>query len=237
MKLTRTRLDRFISQHTGITKRAVQIFLAQNGISINGVLAQSINQSVNPFDRVCVNGKELPHKTPYYIAVNKPKGVVSATSDKKNKTIIDVINHPQKTQLHIAGRLDFNTTGLMLLSNDGFWTRRLSLPEYNIHKHYLVTTEKPITTEYCQRFLQGIPFDYEGIMTAPAVLTPTGTHQAKLALTEGRYHQVKRMFGYFNNKVLALHRFAIGPLHLPHNLPQGGYVTLSQKEAYALLGR
>lgn len=237
MKLTRTRLDRFISQQTGIAKNAVRLLLAQKKINVNGLPANSISQSINPFDQVIVNGKQLPYKTPYYVLFNKPKGVVSATYDKKNKTVIDVISHPHKEQLHIAGRLDFNTTGLMLLTNDGYWSRRLSLPELNIQKHYLVTTEKPITEHYCLKFLEGIDFSYEGITTAPALLKLLNTHQAKLALTEGRYHQVKRMFGYFDNKVIALHRFAIGELQLPNDLPQGSYTTLNKKDAYALLGR
>lgn len=236
-KLTRTRLDRFISQHTGVAKNTIRLLLAQKKVSVNGLPAHNISQSINPFDQVIVNGKPLPFKTPYYVLFNKPKGIVSATCDNKNKTVIDVINHPHKEQLHIAGRLDFNTTGLMLLTNDGYWSRRLSLPELNIQKHYLVTTEKPITEHYRLKFLEGINFNYEGITTAPAFLEPLNTHQAKLALTEGRYHQVKRMFGYFDNKVIALHRFAIGELHLPNNLPQGSYSTLNKKDAYALLGR
>ena len=105
MKLTCTRLDRFINQQTGVAKNTARLLLAKKKIS--------------------VNGKPLPYKNPYHVLFNKSKGVVSATYDKKNKTVIDVISHPHKKQFHIAGRLDFNTTGLILLTNDGYWSRRL----------------------------------------------------------------------------------------------------------------
>ncbi|WP_394203282.1 pseudouridine synthase [Marinagarivorans algicola] len=235
MKLSRTRLDRFVSLHTDIAKNSIRLLIAQKKITINGLLAHSANQTITPFDQVNVTGKMLPHKTARYVVLHKPKGVVSATRDDKNQTVLDIIQHPHKDELHIAGRLDFNTTGLMLLSNDGFWTRHLSLPELCIQKHYLVTTADPITEQYRTQFLAGIDFNFEGITTKPAVLTIINSHQAELALTEGRYHQVKRMFGFFNNTVTQLHRFAIGPLHLPANLAPGNYAELTQQQAYSML--
>ncbi len=235
MKLSRTRLDRFVSLHTDIAKNSIRLLIAQKKITINGLLAHSANQTITPFDQVIVAEQSLPHKIARYLLFNKPKGVVSATCDDKNKTVLDLINYPYKNELHIAGRLDFNTTGLMLLSNDGFWTRNLSLPELCIQKHYRVTTADPITEQYRTQFLEGIAFDFEGITTKPAVLTIISSHQAELALTEGRYHQVKRMFGFFNNTVTQLHRFAIGPLQLPANLAQGDYIELTQQQAYSLL--
>lgn len=237
MKLTRTRLDRCISQHTRIAKNNIRLLLAQHKITVNGQLAHSISQTITPFDKVVVNDQALPYKTAHYVLFNKPKGVVSATRDEKNTTVLDVINHPHKEELHIAGRLDFNTTGLMLLSNDGFWTRSLSLPELSISKQYLVTTEDPITEQFAVQFLKGIRFEFEGITTKPATLKIRHTHQAELTLTEGRYHQVKRMFGFFGNKVTQLHRFAIGNMQLPSHLAQGEYQILSRQQAYNMLVR
>jgi len=146
--------------------------------------------------------------------LNKPKGVVSATKDGKHSTVLDLIQHPQKNELHIAGRLDFNTTGLVLLTNDGAWSRKISLPEKKIVKTYYVTLAKPLSHEYTYLFQKGIYFAYENITTQPAHLEILSEYTARLSLVEGKYHQVKRMFGFLKNNVLALHRSSVGNFSL-----------------------
>ena len=131
---------------------------------------------------------------------------------------------------HIAGRLDFNTTGLMLITNDGSWSRRLTQPQTKLPKIYYVETEQEIGPEYAQTFAQGLYFAFEDLTTQPAELLLFGPKSARLSIVEGRYHQVKRMFGHFDNKVLRLHRERMGPLVLDEALAPGEYRPLTAEE-------
>lgn len=224
-----TRLDRFISKHSQFSIGNVRLLLAQGRIWVDGELAQSIGQRVGPFTKVVLDEQVLNDSTPVYLMLNKPKGVVSATKDEKHKTVIDLIDHPQKDQLHIVGRLDFNTTGLVLLTNDGGWSRAISTPSSKLAKIYHVTVEQPITAQYVATFQEGIYFSYEDITTLPAELTQLSSHTALLSIVEGKYHQVKRMFGYFQNEVLQLHRQSVGEIQLG-NLPIGQSRALTAQE-------
>lgn len=205
-----SRLDRFISQRSNFTLADTRLLIAQQRILLDGHAAESISQKVTQFTHVLLDGQCLQDCQPVYIMLHKPKGVVSATKDLKNPTVIDLLTHPQKDELHIAGRLDFNTTGLMLLTNDGAWSRTITLPETKLAKTYEVTLSKPLDEAYIAAFKQGIYFAYEDITTLPAHLEILSEYKAKLSLVEGKYHQVKRMFGYFQNEVLSLHRVSVG---------------------------
>jgi len=214
MKSTTHRLDRFISQNSEFSLSDTRLLIAQKRILLDGEIAQSIQQTVTEFTQVVLDNRCLQDNDPIYMMLNKPKGVVSATKDKKHPTVLDLITHSRKDELHIAGRLDFNTTGLVLLTNDGAWSRKISLPETQTEKVYEVTVSKPLENEYIDAFQQGIYFAYEDITTRPARLEILSTYTARLSLVEGRYHQVKRMFGFFQNEVLALHRVSVGAFFL-----------------------
>lgn len=224
------RLDRFISKNSSFSISDTRLLVAQKRIILNGETAHSIQQRVTEFTNVVLDGISLQSKTPVYLVLNKPKGFVSATKDIRHPTVMDLIQHPQKDELHIVGRLDFNTTGLMLLTNDGAWSRRISLPETKQVKTYEVTLSKPLSNEYIATFLEGIYFAYENITTQPARLEILSDYTARLSLTEGKYHQVKRMFGFFQNKVLELHRVSVGQLGLD-GLDVGQSRLLTKKES------
>lgn len=225
-----TRLDRFVSQHSQYKLSDVQRLLAQKRIWLDGLPAHSIQQSVSKFTHVMLDYECLQDNQPVYIMLNKPKGVVSATKDAKHTTVLDLIDHPQKDELHIAGRLDFNSTGLVLLTNDGAWSRQISLPETKLTKTYEVTLSKPMTEAYITTFQQGIYFAYEGITTQPAQLEILSAYKARISLVEGKYHQVKRMFGYFQNEVLSLHRISVGSMTL-NGLKEGESRVLSEADS------
>ncbi|MDY0250490.1 MAG: 16S rRNA pseudouridine(516) synthase [Pseudomonas sp.] len=214
MKSTTGRLDRFINQHSAFSLADTRLLIAQKRIFLDGQAAHSIQQKVTPFTHVLLDGQCLQDNQPIYLLLNKPQGVVSATKDLQHTTVLDLIEHPQKNELHIVGRLDLNTTGLVLLSNDGAWSRKISLPETKLAKTYEVRLSKPLTAEYVAVFHEGIYFAYENITTQPAQLEILSEYTARLTLVEGKYHQVKRMFGVFQNAVLALHRVSVGPLTL-----------------------
>jgi 16S rRNA pseudouridine516 synthase len=200
--------------------------LAQGRISVDGVLARDAAQTVNKFSLVRLDDRVTHANVARYLMLHKPPGVVCATRDNHHRTILDLLDQPWKDQLHIVGRLDFNSTGLVLLTNDGQWSRRLSMPGSGLLKRYRVTTEQPITVEYIEAFERGLYFDYEGITTRPARLTILDDHVAEVGLVEGRYHQIKRMFGRFGNKVLSIHRFAVGDYELGE-LKEGEYTSIA----------
>ncbi|GGU66611.1 hypothetical protein GCM10009504_24390 [Pseudomonas laurentiana] len=166
--------------------------------------------------------------------LHKPAGCVSATVDPQHRTVLDLLDEPDKHDLHIAGRLDYNTTGLLLITNDGLWSRRLTQPQTKLPKVYYVETEQVIGEHYIEKFREGFYFAFEDLTTQPADLTILGTHSARLSIVEGRYHQVKRMFGFFDNKVMRLHREHMGPLQLDPALQPGEYRALRPDEINAL---
>lgn len=214
MKTTSYRLDRFISKHSEYSLSDVRLLVAQKRILIDGQAATSVQQKVTQFTQVQLDDQCLQNNQAIYILLNKPKGYVSATRDSQHPTVMDLIDHPRKASLHIAGRLDLNTTGVVLLSNDGTWTRKMSLPESHLAKTYEITVAQPLNDDYVRAFQQGIYFAYEDITTQPAQLEILTDFTARLTLTEGKYHQVKRMFGSFRNEVLALHRSSVGHICL-----------------------
>ena len=230
MKSKTNRLDRFISQNSVFSLSDTRLLIAQKRILLDGCIAHSIHQKVTEFTHVVLDGHCLKDNNPVYIMLNKPQGVVSATKDPKHATVLDLIQHPQRSELHIVGRLDFNTTGLVLLTNDGAWSRKISLPETKLAKTYEVTLAKPLSNEYIAVFRQGIYFSYENITTQPADLEILSPYTARLTLIEGKYHQVKRMFGFFQNEVLALHRVSVGQFSLGE-LEVGHSKLLSTAEA------
>jgi 16S rRNA pseudouridine516 synthase len=219
------RLDRFIVRRLCISHKAVRALIVKGKIVVDGEIASIMNQAVGPFTLVVVDGNIVQQRQPIYLMMNKPKGVVSATKDTQHTTVMDLINHPLKDQLHIAGRLDFNTTGLLLLTNDGEWSKQLSLPDNGVKKTYRVTVKEPLLADvihqYRQAFAQGIPLTPENITTRPATFTVLDDHTVELTICEGRYHQVKRMFGFFQNEVLELHRLSVGHIALDNALALG----------------
>ncbi|MBV1931340.1 MAG: pseudouridine synthase [Porticoccaceae bacterium] len=227
---TRTRLDRFISRQLNIKRGDVRPLLAKSRILVDGRVAKDIQQTIHQFSHVVFDGQTLQDNTPRYVMMHKPIGVVSATQDDQHQTVIDLLDPGQHDKLHIAGRLDFNSSGLLLLTNDGRWSRHLCTPGNNIHKRYRVELEKPLTEDYIRAFAEGMSFDYENITTQPAHLKIISKYIAEVSLVEGRYHQIKRMFGRFQNRVLQLHRLSIGALSLDQSLLPGQSRALTRLE-------
>jgi len=225
------RLDRYLANRARLSRQDVQRLLADGRVQVNGETSQIMDQDVRVFDRIELDGELLQAgKAARYLMLHKPTGCVSATQDATHRTVLDLIDEPDKQDLHIAGRLDFNTTGLMLLTNDGQWSRRLTQPTSLQGKVYLVETEDEIDPACVDVFARGMYFRFENLTTLPAELVLLAPRRARLTLHEGRYHQVKRMFGHFNNKVTALHRESMGPLTLDPALESGRYRPLTAHE-------
>jgi 16S rRNA pseudouridine516 synthase len=225
------RLDRFLSNLPRFNRKEVRIALVAGRVRVDGVTVADPHHDVREFSCVTFDGEVLQAGKPArYFMLHKPPGCVSATTDPEHPTVLDLLDEPDKHDLHIAGRLDFNTSGLMLITNDGQWSRRLTQPTSKLPKVYYVETEQPIGADYAQKFRDGFYFAFEDLTTLPAELVVLDSHRARLTIVEGRYHQVKRMFGHFDNKVLRLHRESIGALALDPALEPGEYRPLSRAE-------
>lgn len=221
MALNKARLDRLLAQHCQISRKDVRLILAQKRVKIDGVVALNVDEIIDNFSHISFDNKVLQANTAYYIMLNKPIGVVSATCDKQHKTVIDLLDYPFKNELHIVGRLDLNTSGLVLLTNDSRWSERLTLPDRKVPKRYSVSLKNKLNQDYISAFADGMYFAFEDLTTKPAKLTIISDYQAEVELVEGRYHQIKRMFGRFRNTVTALHRSSIGNVQLDESLAEG----------------
>ncbi|MHB1371975.1 MAG: pseudouridine synthase [Pseudomonadaceae bacterium] len=225
------RLDRYLAGRAQLSRQDVRRQLVEGRARVNGEVIRTPDREVRLFDRIELDDALLqPGKAARYLMLHKPSGCVSATCDPTHRTVLDLIEEPDKADLHIAGRLDFNTTGLMLLTNDGQWSRRLTQPSSLQGKVYLVDTEDEIDPSCIEAFARGLYFRFENLTTQPAQLELLGPRRARLTLHEGRYHQVKRMFGHFRNRVTALHRERMGPVQLDPTLVPGRYRPLTAEE-------
>jgi len=225
------RVDRFLSNLPQFNRQQARLLLIEKRVRVDGQIVSDPHHDIREFSRVELDEQVLQAGKPArYFMLHKPPGCVSATQDPEHPTVLDLLNEADKHDLHIAGRLDFNTSGLMLITNDGHWSRHLTHPQTKLPKVYYVETEQDITDDYITRFEQGVYFAYEDLTTLPATLELLGPRSARLSIVEGRYHQVKRMFGYFDNKVVRLHRESIGPLMLDSRLAPGEYRALTPEE-------
>jgi 16S rRNA pseudouridine516 synthase len=230
LALNKARLDRFLAQYCQVSRKNVRLMLAQNRVLLDGVVAHDIDEIIDTFSHITLDGKVIQANFAHYIMLNKPIGVVSATIDVKHKTVIDLLEYPFKNELHIVGRLDLNTSGLVLMTNDSRWSERLTLPAKKVTKRYIVTLQNKLNEAYVAAFAEGMYFAFEDLTTKPVKLTIISDYQAQVELIEGRYHQIKRMFGRFRNPVMALHRSSIGNLQLDSQLAVGLSRKLTQIE-------
>jgi 16S rRNA pseudouridine516 synthase len=227
------RLDRFLIRQGRHSGREIGRLLADGRVTVNEQIETDGLRKIDRFTRVELEGEILQAHEAIYLMLNKPAGWLSATKDPQHPTVIQLIDHPLRDELHLAGRLDRASTGLLLLTNDGRWSKRVTEPVEKISKVYRVTTRDRISPETATLFAAGIYFAYEDLTTRPALLEIVHDHEALLTLQEGRYHQVKRMFHAVGNQVMSLHRESIGPLVLDH-LPVGKsrHLTRSEIDAF-----
>ncbi|GGP62389.1 16S rRNA pseudouridine(516) synthase [Shewanella saliphila] len=230
MASKRGRLDQFIARRLQVSKKAVRQLLIDNKVSVDGKYAKSPDLLIDEFSHIVCNDVVLQQYEKQYYMLNKPDGVVSATVDDKHPTAVSLLVGVELDMLHIAGRLDLHSTGLLLITNDAKWSAALMAPDNKVDKHYIVTLANPIDERYIDAFANGMYFEYEDITTLPATLTMLSSHQARVSLCEGKYHQIKRMFGRFRNPVVGLHRESIGKIVLDNTLLPGEFRLLTEAE-------
>lgn len=229
------KLEDFIAKRLRLGRRTARARIHAGEVTVEGTCTEDHRREVTRFDEVTVAGEIIQPSLPrLYLMLHKSAGILSATTDKNHRTVLDLIDHPDKSTLHLAGRLDRSSTGLVLLTNDGQWSESLTLPGRKVEKSYLVETDRPIPPDAVQRFADGFHFPTEGIMTRPAHLEILAPDRARVILQEGRYHQIKRMFHRLDGvRLLSLHRERIGPLTLPADLGPDQWRSLSAAERAA----
>ena len=225
------RLDKFLAENTGLTRSQANKALRQSAVTINGEIEKNGATKISREDEICFEGELLPWVDDgLYFMLYKPQGYVCSNDDGDYPTIYQFFDYPLAGKLHSAGRLDVDTTGLVLLTDDGQWSHRITSPKHHCEKTYLVTLADPIESHYMQACEEGILLRGEKEPTKPAKLEILDDYNVNLTISEGRYHQVKRMFATLGNKVTALHRWKIGAIELDENLAEGEFRALSETE-------
>ncbi|MCR6107653.1 rRNA pseudouridine synthase [Salipaludibacillus agaradhaerens] len=233
------RADKLLASMGFGSRKEVKKLLKKGGFTVNEAVVKDGKTHVNPeTDILEVFGERLYYKPFIYLMMNKPQGVVSATDDKRDRTVIDLLEPEDALYDPFpVGRLDKDTTGLLLLTNDGQLAHKLTSPKKKVDKQYLVHLEKSIDEVDILALEQGIELD-DGYVTKPAVVELVNDQEkgvVYLTIQEGKFHQVKRMFQARGNRVVALKRKRIGPLNLDETLSLGTYRELTEDELEKLL--
>ncbi len=228
------RLDRYLSHSTGLSRSDAKRLLRRGEVTVNGAVTKSGSYTVAEGDVVEVMGREQQAPGPRYFMLHKPDGVVCASKDARHITVTALLDEPRAEALHPVGRLDIDTTGLVLLTDDGAWSHAITAPRHKKPKVYRVWLAEPLDAEAAERFRRGVELEGESKATLPAGLEPVSETEVLVTLHEGRYHQIKRMFAALGNHVAALHRESIGPVVLDPALAPGDYRPLTPEEIEAL---
>lgn len=228
------RIDKIISSQGKYSRKEVKKLISSHKVLLNGEIVKSSDVKVNVGnDEIVIEGIKLNVKRKIYLVLNKPQGYVSATTDKRDKTVLELVPEEfNKRNLFPAGRLDKNTTGLMIITDDGELAHNILSPKKHVKKSYKVTLDINATEDMIERFSNGIELS-DGICK-PAEMKIIDSNVAIVTLREGRYHQIKRMFGCCGAKVIELHRISIGNLSLPNDLKEGECRELTDKELLKL---
>ncbi|MCW8127963.1 16S rRNA pseudouridine(516) synthase RsuA [Microbulbifer halophilus] len=224
------RLDKAVSQVTDLSRSDVKKAAKAERITVNDKITTNPAAKISDADAICLDGEPLAEPGPRYIMLHKPLGHVSASRDSEHPTVLDLIDEPNKHKLHVAGRLDIDTTGLVLLTDDGQWSHRITSPRHHCDKTYYAHLAERISDNAVEKFAKGIWLDNEKKRTRPARLEILYANEVRVTINEGRYHQVKRMFAALGNRVLELHRERIGDIELDEELEPGDYRFLTEEE-------
>ncbi len=224
------RLDKYVSHATGLPRDVTKRVIRKKQVTVNDSVVTKASTHINAEDEVKFDGDLLALPQPRYLMLHKPVGYVCATEDAEHPIVLDLIEDIPTEGLSIAGRLDIDTTGLLLLSDDGQWLHRVTSPRHLFAKVYRATLQDPVDENTIQRFADGILLRNEDKITVPAQCRALTDNDALVTLNEGRYHQVKRMFAACGNHVTALHRLQIGEVRLDDDLLPGQCRELTEQE-------
>lgn len=224
------RLDKYICETKNLSRADAKKAILRGRVEVAGKVLTNPAQKIDPAQAIMFDHEPLTLTGPLYIVLHKPQGYICSTVDESHPCVLNLIDLERKDNLHPAGRLDVDTTGLVLLTDDGQWSHRVTSPKKSCEKMYLVELAEPLCDDAAARCEEGIMLNSETKPTRPAKLEIISPTQVKLTLQEGKYHQVKRMFAALDNKVISLHRATIGSIDLT-DLAEGEWRYLTASEA------
>ena len=224
------RIDKYLAISLGVSRGDAKLLLKSGKISVDGKTVTKADTKIDELSRV-TNGEEaVVYKKHIYILMNKPSGILSASSDKRARTVLDILpEHLKRNGLSPVGRLDKDTTGLLIITDDGDFLHRVISPKSNIEKCYYAELDGEVNDDIIKSFARGITLA-SGEECKPALLEKAGELGAYVTISEGKYHQIKRMFGTVGLGVNRLHRIRIGKLALPEDLKVGASRELTEAE-------
>lgn len=222
------RVDKLLSETTDFSRSEIKHAVRTGALTVNGALVKQPETKVDTEkDCVVFLGKEIKYKKYIYLLLNKPAGILSASNDAKRKTVIDLLPEEYKHyNLFPVGRLDKDTTGLLLITNDGDFSHKIISPKSNIEKEYIVSVDAEIPENISVKFKEGIVLA-DGTLCKPALAKALDKQTVQIIITEGKYHQIKRMLGTQGLGVVSLHRRRIGQLVLTDAIKSGEICELS----------
>ena len=229
------RLDKYLAEMGVGTRQEVKKQIRQGKVTVNGTVVKAADTKIDETsDEVTISGRNISYVSYEYYMLNKPAGVVSATEDRRDTTVIDLIKDKKRKDLFPVGRLDKDTEGLLLITNDGDLAHRLLAPKKHVDKVYYAKIDGMVTEEDVKRFAEGIDIGAEEEeMTRPAkldIMKSAEESEIRLTIHEGKFHQVKRMFLAVGKEVTYLKRERMGTLCLDENLKPGEYRLLTEEE-------
>lgn len=226
------RLDKIVSISTGLSRTNSRAAIKSGRVKVNGEIRTVPESKADEYgDIILLDGKRIFFQKFIYIMMNKPKGVVSVTEDKTHKTAIDLLPESYgRRNLFPAGRLDRDTTGFLLITDDGDFAHRILSPKNHIEKEYVAEVDKEITPEVLEGFKSGIKIGEETTKPSGLEIISDDKKKAKVVLTQGMYHQIKRMFGFYGIKVLELRRIRMGKLYIDEALGDGEFKELNMDD-------
>jgi len=229
------RLDKFLTHNTDLSRSLASKAIKQKRVTINGQLAVTGALKLQSSDQVAIDGQIVLAQGARYFMMHKPHGTVCANSDPDHPLIFDLmVNEPRLKDLHTVGRLDKDTTGLLLITDDGAWSHTVTSPKRHVSKEYHADLAEPLSEAAKLQLEKGVMLHGEDKPTLEAQVELVGPKQIIITIHEGRYHQVKRMLAAVGNRVVKLHRQAIGGLHLDPELEPGQYRLLTDIERIRL---
>ena len=225
------RLDRLLSQASGLSRNQVKALLRRDAVQVDGISVRDAALQVRNDQQIRLQDMQLEWPRERYVMLHKPAGYVCSTAEEGNHAkVASLVDRPWALQLHSAGRLDADSTGLVLLTTDGQWSHALTSPRRQCFKTYIVGVRHPLADDLVERFATGILLNDDPQPTLPACLELIDALTARVRIQEGRYHQVRRMFAACGNRVESLHRSAIGHIVLDAALQPGEWRELTAQE-------
>ncbi len=230
------RIDKFICDTINITRTQAKNKISKGSVFKNGKRVRSGSEQVDFSDEIILDGNKISYRKYVYIMMNKPAGVLSASRDLHSITALDLLSKEDKRHdLFVAGRLDKDTTGFLLITNDGSFAHDILSPKKHIFKTYVVTLKNSVRNNYTRMFADGIVLE-DGYVCKPAKFKKLDNFKCQLEISEGKFHQIKRMFKSLDNEVVSLKRVALGSLLLDDRLNEGSYRYLNDQEIDEILG-